>query len=596
MKHLRLRTILPLLCILILTAPCKKALYAPGEGDIIQLSAAAAQVMPGDSVLITLSGIKANGQPMPDNTLVLLASEAGIFIALDGKTVEAVRLVGGKAQVNFRVDVNFSGDAVAITAGSGAATVTPEQLVIGFHVIEITQLFINAAPLALPSGGGTVEITITAYDSETKVVPGKEISFETTTGTLTPGSPIKTNDNGAVSTTLATTESAEVTAFYKEVTKSVEIAVGENQPPVAAFEFSPQNPLMGETIYFVSTSTDADGSIDSYQWSFGDGKPGSILPNPTHDFPRDDEAKEYQVVLTVTDNHGSMAGVAQTVSFAIKEEVPLAADFVFSPTDPGPGDPVYFNAEASTGPDEDNLAYDWDFGDGKDHGEGKTTEHEYTGAGTYTVTLILTDNDSGDTANVSKEVTVVAVENQPPVAVFTFLPSAPRTGDTVTFDATGSTDADGTIKEYHWDFGGGDTVTGEKKKVEHTYHVTDTTDFEVTLTVTDDSGAQGTLTQVVTVTENQKPIADFTASPKKLSEGNRVYFSAEASYDPDGEIDDYHWDFGDGVTRNGPETSRRHLYGDVNTDTTYNVTLTVTDKQGAIAQMTIEIEVIDIDP
>ena len=85
--------------------------------------------------------------------------------------------------------------------------------------------------------------------------------------------------------------------------------------------------------------------------------------------------------------------------------------------------------------------------------------------------------------------------NQPPTARFAFSPANPAAGDTVRFDASGSSDPDGTIVQYLWDFGDGATGTG--KIVAHTYGAAGT--YTVRLTVRDDGGATDTATATVTV-------------------------------------------------------------------------------------------------
>ncbi|MBW3581531.1 MAG: PKD domain-containing protein, partial [Euryarchaeota archaeon] len=82
--------------------------------------------------------------------------------------------------------------------------------------------------------------------------------------------------------------------------------------------------------------------------------------------------------------------------------------------------------------------------------------------------------------------------NSPPTASFTYT----CTDLSCNFDGTGSSDSDGTISSYAWDFGDGTTGTGAT--VSHTYGAGGT--YTVTLTVTDDGGATGSASQSVSVT------------------------------------------------------------------------------------------------
>ena len=179
--------------------------------------------------------------------------------------------------------------------------------------------------------------------------------------------------------------------------------------------------------------------------------------------------------------------------------------------------------------------------------------------------------DSLDGIPVVVEVTgkLFALGKPPPVARFT---SAcldyTLDGIPVEFDASESS---GVQLTYDWDFGDGWTGSGITPT--HTYSVEGT--YEVTLTVTDKFEVSGTLTKPVTVTGttgNSPPVASFTYSSTELT----CDFDASGSYDPDGSITAYAWDFGDESTGSGVTTT--HTYS---AEGTYEVTLTVTDNEGA---------------
>jgi PKD repeat protein len=175
--------------------------------------------------------------------------------------------------------------------------------------------------------------------------------------------------------------------------------------------------------------------------------------------------------------------------------------------------------------------------------------------------------------------------NEAPTAAFTsasdFL--------TARFDAGSSSDADGTVTGYAWDFGDGTTGTG--RTATHTYGAAGT--YAVTLTVTDDRGATSKRTVSVSVDApppNVAPTAAFTAA----TGGSTGTFDASASSDGDGRVTGYRWTFGDGSTGTGVTAS--HEYA---ADGTYTVTLTVTDDDGATTtteqQVTIVATVLAVD-
>jgi len=158
-------------------------------------------------------------------------------------------------------------------------------------------------------------------------------------------------------------------------------------------------------------------------------------------------------------------------------------------------EPVTFDGSGSYDPDGDSLTYSWDFGDGST-GTGVSPSHTYTAGGEYTVTLVVND---GRADSESAEATVHITEvNDPPVAVAGPDQSV-YVGDTVSFDGSGSNDIDGTIASYLWDFGDGSTGSGVTPS--HTTGYSAAGTYTVTLTVTDDDGAQATDTLIVTVSE-----------------------------------------------------------------------------------------------
>jgi PKD repeat protein len=171
--------------------------------------------------------------------------------------------------------------------------------------------------------------------------------------------------------------------------------------------------------------------------------------------------------------------------------------------------------------------------------------------------------------------------NREPIAEF----STPVLGGlsplSVSFDASDSYDPDGSITTYAWDFGDGAEGTGATPT--HTFTSTTVRTFTVTLTVTDNSGATATATQSIEVlpagsTGSNPPTARFTATPSYGNSPLTVQFDASLSYDADGTITVYAWDFGDDTT--GAGKTILHTFTAVTT-TNITVTLSVTDTNGA---------------
>ncbi|KAA0009195.1 MAG: PKD domain-containing protein, partial [Thermoplasmata archaeon] len=153
-----------------------------------------------------------------------------------------------------------------------------------------------------------------------------------------------------------------------------------------------------------------------------------------------------------------------------------------------------------------------------------------------------------------------------PTVNFTYLPSLPTTADIIQF-MDQSTDNDGTIVNWTWNFGDGNI--SYEKNPRHRY--ADDGTYNVTLTVTDNDGATNTIQKSITVL-NAQPTAQFKYSPADLY---TIQFT-DLSYDNDGSIVNYTWNFGDGAISH--EQNPQHQYAD---NGVYTVTLTVTDDDGA---------------
>ncbi len=144
------------------------------------------------------------------------------------------------------------------------------------------------------------------------------------------------------------------------------------------------------------------------------------------------------------------------------------------------------------------------------------------------------------------------------------------------FDASASQDSDGSITDYSWDLGNGVSLSGET--VSYTYNSPG--DKQILLTITDNDNNQSTTSQIVTLTANQAPLAEFFVNCQALT----CQFNASSSQDPDGSINQYEWRFGDNSNAQSvTSSSTSYTY---NSAGSYQVTLTITDNQDATDSLT----------
>jgi probable HAF family extracellular repeat protein len=169
------------------------------------------------------------------------------------------------------------------------------------------------------------------------------------------------------------------------------------------------------------------------------------------------------------------------------KNTPPTAAFTATPATGVSPQPVALDASASIDREGPIAAYAWDFGDGSATATGVTASHVYSSPGSFTVTLTVTDRKRA-TGTASSTITVKA--NTPPTASFTATPIRGLAPLTVAFNASASSDPDGSIVSYAWTFGDG--ATGSGSVTQHTYVTSGR--FQVTLKVTDDRGGTGSAT------------------------------------------------------------------------------------------------------
>ena len=347
-----------------------------------------------------------------------------------------------------------------------------------------------------------------------------------------------------------------------------------NRSPVAVMTASPLKTTLAKPVYFNGTgSYDPDGELVNWTWSFGDGYRG-YGEEVDHIYS---VYGTYLATLTVRDDTGGINTTGVTIT--VRNQPPTASMNI-SVTVAYTGDTISFDGSNSSDPENQIANHYWSFGDGTSD-TGPLVTHAYADDGWYTVRLTVMDQDS----TYSFVEAVVMINNRHPFAQAEATPSEAKTLDAMTFTGGSSKDDDGTVLWYRWDFGDGTIGYGET--VAHAY--TDDGDYTVTLTVTDDDGDESSHAIQVSVS-NRPPVA-VAGLDQDTRTGIPVRLDGRGSYDMDGMIAIYHWDFGDGTTADGPVVTHSFpTYG------TYMVELTVTDDDGMTATGNLTVAVANVEP
>ncbi|KGJ95074.1 S8 family serine peptidase [Colwellia psychrerythraea] len=255
-----------------------------------------------------------------------------------------------------------------------------------------------------------------------------------------------------------------------------------------------------------SASTDSNGTIENYSWDFGDGSTGSGV-NPSHSYAIDDN---YTVTLTVTDNEDATGTTAHNVRVGEPVDENQLTDIDSRTVSTMPKDDwlrYYFDNDGSydrftvtTSADNGDLDLyvlfeaepDTNTHDCKDDSadSNETCTIENMQQGRYHIGVKAWAATNNITVNFHAE-NDDPIDPTPPTASFT-----ENCSDLAcNFDSNGSTDPDGDIVSYNWNFG--DNSSDNTANPSHSYSAAGT--YTVTLTVTDSEGAADSATHTVTV-------------------------------------------------------------------------------------------------
>src|SRR4051794_3021485 len=254
-------------------------------------------------------------------------------------------------------------------------------------------------------------------------------------------------------------------------------------------------------------------------------------------------------------------------------------------TTPAVGQTVEFSSQDSSG---NVVKRSWDLnGDGKWDSHGSSASYRYTAAGTYTVKLQVSDKSHHHSTATTK---IVVHDDQPPTARLSLGSTRVHPGDEISFDASGSTDREGDVAGYAWDFIGNGEFQPGPAQLRHSWSQPGT--YTVRGRAIYPGGRVGEPPRGGPVLGWAPPVADASCSPTVVPAGGSVHCVSDDSRSPY-DVQKHEWDMqGDGSydLRGSAVDFTYSRPG------TYTVRLRVTDEHGRTDDDTTRVTVDDAAP
>ncbi|MGQ9583116.1 MAG: PKD domain-containing protein [Thermoplasmatota archaeon] len=336
------------------------------------------------------------------------------------------------------------------------------------------------------------------------------------------------------------------------------------------------------------TAGDWDGDPLTYEWSRVSGPPVSLnsTSSPTVSFTPT-ATGSYVFSLVASDGYSGSDPATVTVTVpnrpprcdAGPNQTGLKRELVTfrSTAEDDDGDPLTYSWEQLAGPPVAPAVRDQPF---------LSFVPEFLGC--YTFRLVVSDGEEESAPSYA----TALIEGRPPRAALEARPAQAGLNSEILFSASKSSDEDGEVVLWSFDFGDGN-ATGwvRQPTVNHSYSAPGA--YSATVRVRDDDGMESLCATARVTIENMPPVADAQVYPLTGNTSTVFRFSVPggSTLDPDGTIVSYEWDFGDGTGASG--SAQTHVYKKKGT---YTIVFTVTDNFGATATVELEVRVLNRPP
>ncbi|MFQ3597309.1 MAG: PKD domain-containing protein [Chloroherpetonaceae bacterium] len=341
-----------------------------------------------------------------------------------------------------------------------------------------------------------------------------------------------------------------------------------NFPPVPKIDAASKSTVARQT-FSARATTDGDDSTLRYLWDFGDGTKAEGI-EVTHTYQK---SGRYTATLTVDDGRRQSNSIQKTTHEFRLFRYPTAR--FTAPALAEPNKPIFLDARQSTAPEGKIARYKW-FVDDNEVAEGDTATITISESGDHMLKVLVQDDSGFEEAQsiLTKKIHL----NFAPMPKWSASSSVAAPNQPITFDASRSSDKDGKIKEFLWQFADGSTAKGAVVKKQ--FATAGVQPF--TLTIDDGQGFDNSKQSVQgQVLINSSPI--IVTETVIRSNTRRVLLDASKSYDIDKQALSFEWLFPD-----GSKDSNATLFWNAPGDGVHFITLTVNDGQNVANSKTRE--------
>jgi adhesin/invasin len=361
------------------TVACDKVPLTAPTGSTVTLFSNSTIVPVNGTVDITATVIEAGGTQVQNGTLVTFSTTIGQLDPAEARTRDGratVRLVAGTR----------SGRAI-VRAFSGG--VTSGDLPVDIGGAAAGSINLAANPSNVPASGGTSTIFAVVFDVDGNRLPGAQVSFTTTAGSLS-STVVITNSQGEATTTLTTNRDADVTASTggagtgegATAAAKATVKITASALPTVTISATGTPVADSATVFTVAAAATAPATVRSVTVDFGDGTPPETYGNVTSVAHTYRSSNTFRVTATVEDTNGGRSTGSTVV--VVQASAPLITLSATSPVNVGAN--ATFTVTLTQNPGNVTVqSVLFEFGDGNSRTEQSlTTVHIYGISGNFT--------------------------------------------------------------------------------------------------------------------------------------------------------------------------------------------------------------------